>query len=56
MIPKRYKAECDKTGVIIHFKAMNEEQAWKILMETHEYRRALKKQKATKNDWKLEEE
>lgn len=56
MIPKKYKAECDKTGVIIHFKAMNEEQAWKLLMEMHEYRRAFKKHKATKNDWILEED
>ena len=56
MKTKKFRAECDLAGVIMHFRALDKDDAWDTVLKHPEYRRAHRKHKATKDDWKIIEE
>lgn len=48
-----YKAECDKAGVIIHFKARDDKDAKDKLISSVGYWQAQKKYKTKTEDWTI---
>ena len=51
-----YKADCDKAGVIIHFKARDDKDARERLQKMVEYSRAQRKHKCGPKDWIVSKE
>lgn len=51
-----YRAECDKSGMIVHFKARNTKDAENKLMATVAYWQSAKKYKTTVKDWMISQE
>ena len=51
-----YRAECDKSGMIVHFKARDTKDAENKLMATVAYWQSSKKYKTTIKDWVISQE
>ena len=51
-----YRAECDKSGMVAHFKATDDKDARDKLISNVVYWQAQKKYKTNIDDWKIEKE
>lgn len=50
----RYRAECDKAGVVVHLKADNKKDAEDKLISSAAYWQANKRHKTRLSDWNIE--
>ena len=53
---KRFRAECDKAGVVVYLKAHNKKDAEDKLISSAAYWQANKRYKTKLSDWKIEKE